>query len=298
MTRTVRVASYNLQRGIHYARIREQFRELPGLRDADVVAVQEALVPQGGRNTLARLAEDLAAGHAWSYRPVMRYPDKEYGNGFLFRPVVTPGEIRHIPLPQVARLGWLARRKTEGGVPDTKSAIVQVVEIGGARLRLVSLHLDFAGGAEHRVTQLTYLLDALDLPGDPPVDAEVLLGDFNTSGRAGVSAVEAETTRVLDAARSRRFVECSGDVAWTSELFSSIDDADPARRWLALGRALGLRYRQKLDHILVRGALPVRPAVVVDGTATGADPASDHLPLTVEIDVEGGYHRDDRGTAR
>ena len=172
MAPLVHLASYTLQRGIHYPQLLEQFGCLPELRDADIVAVQEALVPRGGVNTLARLAEDLGVGHRWSYQPVMRYPEKDYGNGFLYRQTVSAGEGRRIPLPQVARLGWLARLKTEGGVPDTKSAFVQTFAIGDKRLRIGNLHLDFAGGSAHRVAQLTHLLDAvsythLTLPTTP-----------------------------------------------------------------------------------------------------------------------------------
>ena len=90
MAPIVHLASYNLQRGIHYPHLLEQFRSLPELRDADIIAVQEAPVPRGGRNTLARLAEDLEAGHRWSYEPVMRYFDKEYWRRVLI--VVNRGQ--------------------------------------------------------------------------------------------------------------------------------------------------------------------------------------------------------------
>ena len=83
--RSLRVVTYNLQRGIHYSLLRKHFAQLESLRLADVVAVQEALVPTGGVNTLARLARDLAGGYRWAYRTVMAYPSKEYGNGFLAR---------------------------------------------------------------------------------------------------------------------------------------------------------------------------------------------------------------------
>ncbi|MBM42223.1 MAG: hypothetical protein CL483_09915 [Acidobacteria bacterium] len=298
MAPIVHLASYNLQRGINYPHLLEQFGSLPELRDADIIAVQEALVPRGGRNTLARLSEDLRAGHRWSYEPVMRYSDKEYGNGFLYRPAVSVRDGRRVSLPRVARMGWLARFKTEGGVPDTKSAFVQTFDLRGCRLRIVNLHLDFAGGAEHRVAQLTHLLDMVDSPLGGGHEVDILCGDFNTSGPVSVPRVVADTDQVLEVARRRGFVDCSADVAWTSDLFTSIDDADPARRWLVLGRALGLHYRQKLDHVMVRGGVPVEPAGVVAGVVRGSGAASDHLPLTVHIDLVGRYYREDRETAR
>ena len=286
MMRTLRLVTYNLQRAIHYDRIRDHFATLSGLRQADIVAVQEAGVPAGGPNTLARLAADLEGEYGWTYRTVMSYPGKEYGNGFLFRPSVTPVADQVVPLPRLDRLGWVAGLKTEGGVPDTKSAFAQVFAVGGRHVRVVSLHLDFAGGADHRVHQLTHLLGVLEQAAGPDGSVvDVLCGDFNTSGHHRSKAARARTRRVLDVAMVDGFIDCSAGVPWTSDLFSSIDDADPVRRLLAVGRALGLRYRQKLDHVLVRGARPVAPATVVTVPGHTHLPGSDHVPVAVGLRV-------------
>ena len=284
MRSTLRLATYNLQRGIHYAQVREHLATLPHLREADIVAVQEALVPAGGVNTLARLAADLEGSYRWTYRTVMSYADKEYGNGFLFRESVTPEAGLAVPLPRVGRLGWLARLKTEGAAPDTKSAYLQLFRVADRRVRIVSLHLDFAGGAEHRVRQLSHLLDVLGQRAQADgAAADVLCGDFNTMGQHRSPAARAATGQVLAVALGRGFVDCSARVTWTSDLFSSIDDADPARRLLRVGQALGLRYRQKLDHVLVRGARPLCPAVRVEAGGAAHLPGSDHVPLAVEL---------------
>ncbi len=286
MPQTLRLVTYNLQRAIHYDRIREHFATLSAFRQADIVAVQEAQVPEDGTNTLARLAADLEGEYRWTYRTVMSYPGKEYGNGFLFRPSVTPVADQVVSLPRVDRLGWVARLKTEGGVPDTKSAFVQVFAMRGRRVRVVSLHLDFAGGTDHRVRQLTHLLGAIDrTAGTDGATVDVLCGDFNTSGYHRSKAARAQTQRVLDVALARGFTDCSAGVPWTSDLFSSIDDADPAHRLLAVGRALGFRYRQKLDHLLVRGARPMASATVVAVCGRTHLPGSDHVPVAVELIV-------------
>jgi endonuclease/exonuclease/phosphatase family metal-dependent hydrolase len=285
MRSTFRLVTYNIQRGVNYEQIRTHFATVPALAQADVVAVQEALVPAGGLNTLARLADHLEGGYRWTYRTVMSYPEKEYGNGFLFRPSATPVAGEVVVLPRVNRLGWVARLKTEGGVPDTKSAFVQVFQVAGRRVRVASVHLDFAGGATHRAHQLGYLLNVIDRfeAGSEGGVVDVVCGDFNTTGHYRSRAAGATTERVLDVALTRGFTDCSGGVPWTNDLFSSIDDADPARRLLRLGRALGLRYRQKLDHVLVKGARPVAPAIAVTGSGGGYLPGSDHVPVSVEL---------------
>ncbi|MDP6582500.1 MAG: endonuclease/exonuclease/phosphatase family protein [Vicinamibacterales bacterium] len=284
MSRTLRLVTYNLQRGIQYEQIRAHFSSLPALRQADIVAVQEALVPKGGTNTLARLADDLEGEYGWTYRTVMSYPGKEYGNGFLFRPSVAPVADQVVPLPRVGHLGWVARLKTEGGAPDTKSAFAQIFSVGGRHVRVVSLHLDFAGGGDHRVQQLAHLLGVLERASSSDGSAiDVLCGDFNTSGHHRSRSARVQTQRVLDVALERGFTDCSAAVPWTSDLFSSIDAADPARRLLVLGRALGLRYRQKLDHLLVRGARPVASAMAVAAPGHTHLPGSDHVPVAVDL---------------
>lgn len=284
MSQILRLVTYNLQRGIHYDLIRHHLATLSRLREADVIAVQEALVPVGGANTLARLAADLDGEYGWTYRTVMSYPDKEYGNGFLFRPTVTPEVGLSVPLPQVERLSWVARLKTEGGVPDTKSAYLQVFKTGGRRVRLVSLHLDFAGGADHRVRQLSHLLQVLEQRAlTDAAAADVICGDFNTSGYYRSVTAQKATRRVLDVARVQGFADCSSSVPWTSDLFSSVDPADPARRLLQVGQAVGLRYRQKLDHVLGKGVRSLGSAIRVRATGRDHLPGSDHVPVAVEL---------------
>ena len=286
MRQTLRLVTYNLQRGIHYDRIRTHFKVLPVLQRADIVAVQEVGVSQDGTNTLARLAADLKGGRGWTYRTVMSYPGKEYGNGFLFRSTVRPVTEQVVPLPRLDRLGWVARLKTEGGKPDTKSAFAQIFEIGRRRLRVISVHLDFAGGTTHRVRQLRHLLGALNQVDEADGHAvDILCGDFNTCGFYRSKVAKAETRQLLDVALTRGFTDCSASVPWTSDLFSSIDTADPARRLLRFGQMLGLRYRQKLDHLLVRGAHTVAPAAAVVIPGWEHLPGSDHLPVVLELVV-------------
>ena len=208
------------------------------------------------------------------------------------------GVWQRVPVPPVGHTGCRPGRpaaagrpvgvggasQDRGGAPDTKSAFAQVFGVAGRRVRVVSLHLDFAGGADHRVRQLTHLLDALErTDGAAGGAVEVLCGDFNTSGHYGSKGAAAQTQRVLDVALTRGFSDCSAGVPWTSDLFSSIDDADPARRWLAVGRALGLRYRQKLDHLLVRGTRRLATARVVAAPGHPHLPGSDHVPVAVEL---------------
>jgi endonuclease/exonuclease/phosphatase family metal-dependent hydrolase len=254
----LRLISYNIQRGIHLEELAAIFATSPAFREADVIAVQEASLLPDGRNILAVLAGVLSADHAWTYRTVMAYPDKEYGNGFLFSGRCRARDAYEVALPRVANLRWHERRKTEGGRPDRKAAFVQGLDVDGHPVRLANVHLDFAGGWRHRRRQLDHLLAEMerrtrdrDEGGDGPLD--VLCGDFNTVGQYRSPSTRRSTGRALQGAFARGYADATAGLPFTSDLFGSVDPADPAARVLGLGRKLGLRLRQKTDHILIRG---------------------------------------------
>lgn len=292
----LRLISYNIQRGIHLDALVGLFAAVPSFREADVIAVQEASLLPDGRNVLAVLAEALSADHGWTYRRVMAYGDKEYGNGFLFHGRCRPLAAAEVSLPRVAGLRWFEKLKTEGGRPDSKAALVQDLAIGGRRVRLANVHLDFAGGWRHRRRQLDHLLAELERRppdrgdgGDPPL--EILCGDFNTVGQHRLPATRRDALRALRGAFARGYADATAGLPFTSDLFGSVDPADPAARILGLGRTFGARFRQKTDHVLVRGDACGCEARLVDLPVRRLLAVSDHLPVEVAValpDAGGG----------
>ena len=72
LPQTLRLVTYNLQRGIHYDRIREHFATLPVLCQADIVAVQEAQGP-------AVRGESPASHRGWRCAGLARRDEGAYG---------------------------------------------------------------------------------------------------------------------------------------------------------------------------------------------------------------------------
>ncbi len=279
----LRLVSYNIQRGIRLPELLALFQAAPAFRSADVIAIQEASFLASGENVLAPLSAALSAEHAWVYRPVMSYPEKEYGNGFIFRPGVTPQDSQAVPLPQVSRLSWLEKRKTEGGMPDTKSAFVQSFELGARLVSIANVHLDFAGGPQHRALQLNHLLG--EMKKQAPAALDVICGDFNTVGHHRWPATAGNINAALGTALSAGYNDLTGDVAFTSDLLGNIDPADPAAGILGLGQKMGLRFRQKTDHILGRGMAGFSDAGVAAESEAALLRISDHLPLQVILEL-------------
>ena len=214
----IRILSYNIQRAIHLDGLLRLFDEIPAFREADVIAIQEASFIEGGGNVLAALAGVLSSNHRWTYKTVMSYPNKEYGNGFLFRNDFEITNSYAVPLPQVTSLSWYEKQKTEGGSPDTKSAFVQYFLINGQVTRITNVHLDYCGGVAHRRAQLQHLLKEMTVrttDDHPAVTMDIICGDFNTVGHYRLPVTQRNTRKVLDNVLSRNYVEVTSDLQYT-----------------------------------------------------------------------------------
>ncbi len=298
----LKLITYNIQRGIAFDSLFSHFTSIPEFQQADVIAVQEACIPENGENTLSRLFRGFPKGYRWSYRKVMTYPDKEYGNGFIFKENWVPMAEEVIPLPRVSRLKWYEKQKTEGGAPDTKSAFVQTFRVTpqpdpslpfpsregeeGLRnylIRITNVHMDFAGGSLHRQAQLQHILKFLN--SQQKVDVDIICGDLNTIGKFCSPKAQKNRRSVLEVALNQGYIDCSETIDWTSDLFSHIDPDDPARHFLTLCKFLGLHFRQKTDHILAKGIKSIHRAKKVTLPHTSHLPGSDHVPVYVELEV-------------
>jgi endonuclease/exonuclease/phosphatase family metal-dependent hydrolase len=281
----VKLISYNIQRGIHFDTLFSHFKSVREFQEADILAIQEACVVKGGKNTLPSLLKAFPGEYSWSYRKVMTYPDKEYGNGFIFKAAWTPIAEEVIALPQVKALKWYEKQKTEGGAPDTKSAFVQTFQKEDHFVRITNVHMDFAGGTPHRQTQLRHLLNFLDRSAVTQPLPDIICGDFNTAGRFYSPEARQNTQSVLEMALSQGYTDCSQTVDWTHDLFSSIDKEDPARYFLRLCKYLGFRFRQKMDHILARGIKSIPQIKKITLPQHARFPGSDHIPLYAEFEI-------------
>jgi endonuclease/exonuclease/phosphatase family metal-dependent hydrolase len=281
----LRLISYNIQRGICFDAIFSHFKFIKEFQEADILVIQEVCVPKQSENALLRLLHGFSDRRAWSYRKVMTYPDKEYGNGFIFKEDWIPVTEEIVPFPQVSRLKWYEKQKTEGGVPDTKSAFVQTFRRKDCFIRIANVHMDFVGGPLHRQTQLQCLLDFLSRDEAPSTVLDVICGDFNTVGYFRSRRARQNTQSVLDLALRQGYINCSESIDWTSDLFSNIDADDPSRFFLSVCKSLKFHFRQKTDHVLAKGVKSILQAKKVFLPSSQHLPGSDHIPLYVELKI-------------
>ena len=157
----VRVASYNIRKAMGTDRRRAPLRILDvlGEIDADIVALQEADRRFGAR--LAALPPAMIERH--SPYDVVRVATRAgsigwHGNALLVRRGVQVTEVERLTLPTL----------------EPRGAVLADLEIKGALLRVVGMHLDLSG--IHRRAQGHAIVAAL---GHRPAMPTIVMGDTN-----------------------------------------------------------------------------------------------------------------------
>ena len=158
----LKVASYNIHKGIGLDRRRDPERIVAVLReiDADVIALQEADRRFGDRASV--LPRGLIDDHSpWRVVQIKSRPDSMgwHGNALLVRRGI------EVLLAEPVRLPTL----------EPRGAICAELLVQGTRIRVAGMHLDLSG--LRRRHQLRAVLDHVSGNGD--MCATVLMGDFN-----------------------------------------------------------------------------------------------------------------------
>ena len=158
----IRVASYNMRKGIGNDRRRDPQRTLAVLHEvnADIVALQECDRRFGERASALPVAALAEAG--WEPVELARRAHSLgwHGNALLVRPGTTVVEAHSLHLPTL----------------EPRGAVMADLEVNGHPLRVVGMHLDLSGLWRRR--QLRAILLAVHRD-ERPGGAAVMLGDMN-----------------------------------------------------------------------------------------------------------------------
>jgi endonuclease/exonuclease/phosphatase family metal-dependent hydrolase len=157
----IKVASYNIRKGIGLDRLRRPERIIDVLNelDADIVALQEADRRFGTR--ASALPPELIMAHS-DYVPVeLNRRDHSigwHGNAILVRRYTEVLTQMHIELPTL----------------EPRGAVLAEVRLDGVRVRIVGMHLDLSGLWRRR--QARAIIAALEARRPLPT---ILMGDLN-----------------------------------------------------------------------------------------------------------------------
>lgn len=157
----LKVASYNMRKGIGLDRLRRPERTLAVLKeiDADIVALQEADRRFGAR-VAALPVPMIEHGSPWRHVPLGVRPDSLgwHGNAILVKKDLELLRHARIALPTL----------------EPRGAVLAEVETHAGPIRVVGMHLDLSG--LWRVRQAAAIMAQLDeLPPMPTI----LMGDLN-----------------------------------------------------------------------------------------------------------------------
>ncbi|OWQ97837.1 endonuclease/exonuclease/phosphatase family protein [Sphingopyxis witflariensis] len=158
----IKVASYNMRKGIGLDRRRDPGRVLSVLRelDADIIALQEADRRFGTR--ASAIPPHMFEEHS-DYVPVDLLDGRPYaigwhGNALLVRKGAVVEESHALHLPTL----------------EPRGAVAATVRIGDTRLRVVGMHLDISGLRRRQQARaiLNHIAQGEELP-------TILMGDCN-----------------------------------------------------------------------------------------------------------------------
>ena len=183
---TIKVASYNMRKGIGLDRRRDPGRVLSvlGDLDADFVALQEADRRFGTR--ASAIPPHMFEDHS-DYVPVDLLDGRPYaigwhGNALLVRKGVVVEESHALHLPTL----------------EPRGAVAATVRVGDTRLRVVGMHLDISGLRRRQQARaiLSHVAEGEKLP-------TVLMGDCNEwRNRGGCLHDFGEHPRLVDTGHS------------------------------------------------------------------------------------------------
>jgi endonuclease/exonuclease/phosphatase family metal-dependent hydrolase len=163
----IKVASYNMRKGVGTDRLRRPERILDVLNeiDADVVALQEADKRFGAKESA--LPVEMIA-RCTPYVPVKLSPRDHglgwHGNAILVRNGIEVTGHAHVDLPTL----------------EPRGAVIADLKIAGAPLRVVGMHLDLSGLQRRR--QARAIMDAVAAREAMPC---IMMGDLNEWTRTG-----------------------------------------------------------------------------------------------------------------
>jgi endonuclease/exonuclease/phosphatase family metal-dependent hydrolase len=245
---TLRVVSWNVNKGANVEGLVAAIRGNPALAGADVFLLQEIEShPDEGGSRAARLATALGLGCA--YAPERRSGAGTHGTAILSRWPLSHVQVMELPYSDLAL----------SDVP--RIAVRADVQVGGTTVTLMDMHLDTRLNATERILQLRPAVI------DAPV-ATVVGGDFNTNPflwspegdlpLSAETAVDSDQAPVLDDYMRHLDFQTPTAALGPTEQFVGVIDA-------------------RLDSIYARG-VTARPGAVERSIGL-----SDHWPLWIDV---------------
>jgi endonuclease/exonuclease/phosphatase family metal-dependent hydrolase len=244
--RTLRIASWNVERATDPAAIARAIATSPVIATADVILIQEIEHhPNEPASRAAQIASTL--GMAWFYAPARIAGDGTHGDAIFSRFPLRAPEVKRLPVADqpISSSRRIAQRTA--------------IDLGTRTLTLVNVHLDTRLSAVDRIRQLHPAIS------DSPHDA-LVGGDLNTLPWIWVeSAVPLTSTEAIVGQDQAQVIDdYLQALGYVTPLVHDADTHDTP-------------FDMRLDALCPRGFAVLAAGVDYDTTA------SDHYPVWIDI---------------
>jgi len=245
----LKLASYNIYDGYNRDNIIENILNFAE-QGVNFFCLQEVRSSETGDFIGDVLLQKLGSGWQSEYF-VATVPSSDYGLAMYWRKdILSPLKFETVSLAKLDFLSLFEQliEYAQGNrtQPIQRGALAGTFMMDGKVLRITNIHLDWHGGKKHRLKQLKQLVDHLKKM--PPVNSEVVCGDFNTVSFVGTDSHLKEIHMTLG-----------------EDFFNSIPEIRSTAR-------LG----QHLDHIFARN-LKLQEAKIQEVVG------SDHYPVIASL---------------
>src|ERR1700674_1375738 len=217
MSRTIRIATYNIKNGHAKSSIASAIAELS--RRSDVICLQEFRALQNGPTIVSSIRGLIQTTWAAVFFCGTAYRGLGQGLCTLWNTKrLRLREVTRVALPHLSRLSWLERLWTPSLISPYRGALVTRFSAGSTKLRVTNVHFDWQGRPQHRLRQLDHLINRLQSACSP--DADVLCGDFNTT----TVPLFANTPRDFFSHFPHDFRDALPNLLWTADALAALDE--------------------------------------------------------------------------
>ncbi len=179
-------------------------------------------------------------------------------------------ESVNLRLPQLKRKPWYIQAYFLDQMPIC-GGIINTYEMGDGVLTVVTLHLDIAGGLDHKLVQVAEIKSHLDRKHKGKI---VVMGDFNTNGilKSSKNKVERQIEDIC-AFFGPDYKVIGTTATHSSDIKNEVSPATPFYKLIAKLPKIGIYFKQRIDWILVKDLEVLEDGVYTDMLG------SDHYPV-------------------
>ncbi len=210
------------------------------------------------------------------------------GNAILYRKnrLTKVGEEYKKHYPLLSQRGIIEEKVSKWLIPLRRIIIAQKFDVEGQTIIVYNVHLDIYGGDWRRIYQISKAFKFWEGDCQRSDVIEIVTGDFNTWLPFKLARVFHRFSGFWKFMKSRGFENFTDNIPWTYSLERKKAKEGVEKGAIEKGLAdkvlsnLNYSYKQKLDHVWVRGDVEKRMSKRLDFDA------SDHLPVLSKMRIK------------